>query len=362
MASFAVLRHQKGDHFEIKHCHLNLWRLPGFLRERVFFDVGLHIAAGSRLTTFKVVLPFSTEAIRDLRQALNDKETAALIFRRASAPNTVSFRNANNVPLIPITIDKCHRRLRDVPDHSVWEIEIDPLASGTEGYVRFRFTVQNDVPTWNVKRHLLLAYGAVMDFRIADTREARRQYAGQIQWDYAVDIGEVNLFLVAPSELQMQNTSPAVYVSRLLEGDAWRAYLGRRTKSRRLSIFGWEYPAAVQPGAAMQGAAPAPINQANPYRVFLDLTRDFIGLSLGAAIQNTIAILILFGAFAALVWWILSASSVAPLRENLQKTGVIGAGVIVVGWIAHQFGWLRKAYELIARIADWMDKKLYGAS
>jgi hypothetical protein len=361
MASFAVLRDLGSDAFEIKHCHLNLWRLPGFLRERVFFDVGLHIAAQTPITKFKIVVPFSAGSILDLRQSLTNKETAALIFRRSSLDHTVSFRDADNIRLIPLVVNKCKPCLEGVREHSVWEVEIEPLDTGEEAYVRFRLTVQNGVPTWNVKKHLLLPYGAVMDFRIADTREARREYAAQIQWDYAVDIDEVNFFVVAPSDLQMQNASPAVYMSRLLEGDAWRSYLGRRTRKKRLSIFGWEYPAAIQPGAAVQGSAPTPINRANPYRVFLDVTREYIGLSLWTAIQNTFVILILLGILTAFGWWLWHASN-AQIRSNLKRTGIIGAAVVVIGLLVRYVPWLRKIYDFLRKCADWIDSQLYSAS
>ena len=45
MSYFAVVKTIDGKSLEVRHCHINLWSLPGLMRRKMYFDIGIHLVA-----------------------------------------------------------------------------------------------------------------------------------------------------------------------------------------------------------------------------------------------------------------------------------------------------------------------------
>lgn len=280
MSYFALVTPNDGKRFSIKHCHINFWSLPGLIKRKLFFDVGFHIAAiDDSVKSVDIALPFEAESLADVSSPLNTRETSQLIFRNESINGRISFADAKDVEISSINEDDSRAAKKQEKNRSLWHVSIPEMSAGRERYFRIRFTVKNCGRMWNAKRHLFLNYGALLDFRVADTREV----PGDPVWDGVrrriVTISELNFFVIAPLTLQMQNASPLLYTSRVLEGDSWEPYLRRKTRGERMIIYQWNknYPEANDP-----------ITTVRPYRVFLDLSKEVISVSIPATIQSAI--------------------------------------------------------------------------
>jgi hypothetical protein len=272
MAYFAVVKDRDNKAFDIPVCHLNLWVLPSLLGHCFQFDVGICIRANEDgLTGFLLALPFTVakDGIEDLHDLVLSPEIAQLIFGEPVVVKgeTISYGTVKDLKVGRIFAQKCS----EVPvwsnrtKHcSVWKIDLaSVLNREDEQYVRLRFHVEGLGRRWTPKRSLLANNGAVMDFRVADIREAQEGMDWAALQDRIVGIEALYAFTIAPVSLQFRSASPDLRYMRLLEGDAWEPYIRRRTGligSRQLLIFYWKAT-----GVSVE----------KPFRGFLDLSREF---------------------------------------------------------------------------------------
>jgi hypothetical protein len=352
MSYFALVKPTDGKSFEVRHCHINLWSLPGVLGRKIYFDVGVHfVALENNVKKFDVALPLVADSLIDISTPLRDRVTSQLIFRTESSQGRISFGAAKDVEISQVNEEDCKAGTKKESDRSLWHVSIPEVLQGDQRYFRIRFPVQHCGRMWNKKRHMLLNYGALLDFRVADTREA----PGDPEWDSVRDrivpIQDLYVFVIAPLTLQMQSASPPLYTSRILEGDSWETYLNRKTRGERMVIYQWNknYPATTPPRPE--------IDVSNPYRVFLDLSREVISVSVPAAIQSTVVTIVIIGGIGLLIWWAFSFVDIAGLKTAWAKVvaGVTVTGII--GWIVSKVGLARKIIRgisgLVRKIDDW---------
>jgi hypothetical protein len=352
MSYFALVTANDGKQFSIKHCHINFWSLPGLIKRKLFFDVGFHIVAiDDGVKNVDVALPFAAESLADVSSPLHTRETSQLIFRNESVKGRISFADAKDIEIFSINEDDSKAAKKQEKNRSLWHISIPEMSAGKERYFRVRFTVKNCGRMWNAKRHLFLNYGALLDFRVADTREV----PGDPVWDGVreriVPISELNFFVIAPLTLQMQNASPLLYTSRVLEGDSWEPYLRRKTRGERMIIYQWNknYPEANDP-----------ITTVRPYRVFLDLSKEVISVSIPAAIQSAIVTSAIIALIIVLLWQGSSHVNVAAMRSAWLK---YIAGLTVVGvltWVASKVEFMKRVFSKVPQILEALDKWRYA--
>ena len=236
-------------------------------------------------------------------------------------------------------------------DFTLWNIELsNKVEADEEVYVRIRFEVDNKGRTWIWKRWLLGAYGAIVDMRVSEVREA----VGVPQWDGLKDrivpIDTLNLFVIAPSTLQVAAINPTPRYIRMLEGKAWVPYIGRAPdlfRTGKLIVYYWRHRSEDQDGRK--------ITPESPFRVFMDLNRASV---LGNPIvAGTLAfVAVFFGSLLAI-----NAKDIFASTELIWAaiaTGITLASVVGIGLVLSIFGDLRR---LAQRLFFSFENLIYGS-
>jgi len=162
-------------------------------------------------------------------------------------------------------------------DHSIWNLEPVNWVHDRETYFRVRFRLTSLNRSWMRQRS-----GAIVDLRLCDVRESSNVANLSGLDARIVGIKKVNLFAILPASLKCRSVSPPPEHVRMLEGEAWSKYLGRKKRKlsrRKLTVYYWK------------GGA---IDARKPFRAFLDLTeeRAVLGWQLYAFMIITIAVLL----------------------------------------------------------------------
>ncbi len=358
MAYFAIVKDRDNKAFEVPICHLNLWVLPGLIGLCFQFDAGIHLRANEDgLTSFLLALPFSVakDGIEDLHDLLLNRETAQLIFGEPVVVKgaTVSYGTVKDLKVGRVLAQKSS----EVPvwsnrtKHcSVWKIDLaSVLNCGEEQYVRLRFHIEGLGRRWMRKRSLMADNGAVMDFRVADIREAQEGMDWAGLQDRIVGIGTLYAFVIAPVSLQLRSVSPDLKYVRLLEGDAWEPYIRRRTgivRSHQLLIFYWKA---------------TDVSVEKPFRGFLDLSREF-GVSSWPNHFRTGIVAVLSFITALYLREGYSAIDSHIVRAWLFKVGYPASGITLFSamlWIFRHTKPAMKLYTVTSQATRAIDKLLY---
>jgi hypothetical protein len=159
------------------------------------------------------------------------------------------------------------------------------VAASDQVYLRVRFHVGDTGTAWTWRRNggLLRHRGALADFRVSDVRDSS-EIKGLDVRGRLVEIGDVNFFLIAPSDLQLKVESPQHRHVRALEGHVWQRYLGRPVSAERgkkaLVYYYRANEGMAEPDESQNEelASPAvrsaPLNYENPFAVFINFGRD----------------------------------------------------------------------------------------
>jgi hypothetical protein len=358
MAYFAVVKDRDNKAFNVSTCHLNLWVLPGFARRYFQFDVGVRIkAAEDGLTSFLLALPFIVlpSGVEDLHDLILRPDSAPLVF---GEPVTVDGTKISYGDVTNLTVGRIHAQKSQAikewtsnKQHcSVWKIDLaTTINKNEEQYLRFRFPIEQLGRRWLAKRSLLAHNGAIMDFRVADIREAQEAMDWASLQDKIVPITLLNAFVITPITLQARAVSPALKYTRLLEGNAWERYLGRKTgiiRSRQLLTFYWK-------------AENISIEQ--PFRGFLDLSTEFGVSSLANHVRTGIVVML---AFLAALYAHDGYAGINPqqLKDLLVKFGYPAGGLTLVGtfgWMFRSWRPIKKTFSAIRWLAGATDRRLY---
>jgi len=277
MGFFAIIKESSDNPFVVSDCHINFWSLSGFLARRFYWDTGLRLTntSSAPLKRFQVALPFGTErnALSDLHDVILNTKVAELLFSRSvnvGAGDTLEYRpelGPIKVGIVAPT-DATRDETRSGRDYSLWTLTLaTEVQPGGQTYVRFRFAVSNTGRLWNWKRWGVSRFGAVVDARIMDYREAWNVKDGASLKSRMMPVENLNLFVIAPVKYQLKATSPSVHYLRILEGRAWETYLGRATsllRREKLAIYQWRGDN---------------LNQDKPFRAFLDISKEFGAVS-----------------------------------------------------------------------------------
>lgn len=278
MGFFAVLGDSENPNFSIETCHLNLWALGGLFNRHVFFwDVGLRISAtgDDPVTNVSVATPCGTNQtdLDDLRNKMTTQQTRELIFGEEVAirQDLIDY-GEGEVRTVGLEITECTiDKNKSDGNFSLWNLRLSPaIRNGVDGYLRIRFRVRTKGRMWTKRRNGLFSKGALVDIRVSDVRETWNVKDGDALKGRIVAISNLYVFLILPSTLRHNSSSPPFKYVRILEGLAWKSYLDSASsfwKHRKMVVYYWKGGAEV--------------NTKNPFRAFLDLNysnslRDYI--------------------------------------------------------------------------------------
>jgi hypothetical protein len=304
------------DMFSVAACHLNWWALPTLLpgRRLFFLDIGLHVNApsGKELQKLTLVLPIGIENVRwgtsgptwtqDLFDVLHSRDICSQVFgepvslRDTQTGYQILFTSGSHLEVLRTLVGQPLQINGSDPvrgDLSIWEVPLEsPIPAGESRYLRFRVSVFTTGTVWRWKRVWLGKAGAQIDFRIADVREALRDERERQYWSKVVPIEQLNIFFIVPPKFQARVASPALQYVRLLETGQWGSYLRGvryRTPTHGLRVHYWRHPATTQALSSLQPSSTSnvgvstastaarhqnPITIDEPFRAFLDLSRD----------------------------------------------------------------------------------------
>lgn len=252
MGCFAVLKPDGASAFAVDRCHVNLWSLPGLLGHRpMIVDVGLLIRlpdeADQKLDQVAVAIPGALDpGVEDLARRMRRLDVAKLVFGNGLAPGTgddklmlyerdrrtgAPLRDRAPVAarLLALQGASALDDSRSEPNVSVAMLKLaDPLKAGEVGYIRARFAYHRPGRMLVWKRVLRRRDSALVDFRIADPREAATVKDGdRLEAEMkTVVLENVDVFVMAPDAFHLTEANPALTYSRLLEGAAWTPYIG----------------------------------------------------------------------------------------------------------------------------------------
>lgn len=351
MGFFAVLSETETPDFEVIHCHLNLWSLGGVFKHRNFYwDVGLRLRATDQkaVSKFSLALPFGTENedLQDLKELMINQAISELIF---GGPVTIGATSDGPTivydelaPVQVVSIDRAasdRDSRRSVKDFSVWNLTLaNQVRPNAEAYLRLRFKIRNHGRAWQWKRSLFAKYGALVDLRVADVRETWNVRDGEALKKRIIPIKEIFLFVIAPTWLQSRQVSPPTKYLRLLEGRAWKPYVGNASDIQmgKLLVYYWKNMKDVE------------VSKDNPFRAFLDLHREYGPSAWRNHFRTLLLVLIPF-----LIYF-----TIAPRSEQISeaivslaaKTWTWLLGIGVIGFISFLSGWLQ---WIINRLSQW---------
>jgi hypothetical protein len=357
MGFFAVLQEDTEQSFAIKKCDINLWSLAAlFGRRTFFFDVGLLVeATGSKpLQNFQVGVPFGTDskALTDLTDRMLNPKVSELIFgeRVNIVPRDNIDFGLGPVRLGRVSVHECSRddRISGLR-FSLWNLRLaSPLLASQQAYLRIRFQVNTLGRTWVWKRSGLAKNEALVDFRIADLREAWMVLDRDALWDRIVAIEALAVFVIAPAWLELRAASPDLRYMRLLEGRVWEDYLGRVTDLRRSGKLIIHYWKRDQPND--------PVDSDRPFRGFLHLSRAFGFIPAWNHVRAAVIFLLVILAAAKLDTrsWLASGTHLIDGGKGKVLNG-LGLRVVIPAFVvllATALGWLFKERDFVQRLGS----------
>lgn len=268
--------------FEIEACHISFWVLAKpwyqFFGYNFCFDVGLRIRSQELLRRIRIVLPFDSDnvTVSDLSGVVLDPDFSPLIFGKpvsidngyVTYDGPLAGHDEIRDRVIPISAKNstAEQISASKSGFSIWNIELEQQTEINEfTYIRFRIPAKNPWRIWASKGWGLAKRGIVVDFRISDIRESLLLGHGKSEAEHLVPIKQLFLFLVVPSYFVPNHFSPDLHYSRLLEPNVWKSYLANSssyTEDTKFSIHQWRQTKNTT-------------NVENPYRAYMDLSREF---------------------------------------------------------------------------------------
>lgn len=356
MGFFALMRDPAGPNFQVVDCHLNLWCLKGLFGPTLLWDMGLAISfteQGGTLDKFQVALPFGTVegGLQDLHESMRDQTTCELIFGTpVKVAGDIINYGWDPLQLLPIDLSKtAMEKGSSNKGFSVWNIALSrSMAPNTKGYIRCRFEITSLGRAWNWKRWGTSRYGALVDLRFYDIREAWNVKNRLALKDRMQSIRRLYLFVVAPAYLQRRATNPDLHYTRILEGKPWVKYLGRAPslkRSEKLTIYQWRSGGNV-------------IDATNPFRVFLDLGKDFGLLSFWNCVFGLVVLAAVSGAGAVSEPRLVSFDWSGPatiLRRHLPSLTVTSV-LVILAWLFRNRSFIRDIIETVRGLFLSLDK------
>lgn len=370
MPLFAVLGEQDVV-FRLRKCHLNLWALPGILRTHFYCDVGLKVSVGEGkpLSRVRILLPFGTreDGLTDLSDLIREPNVSRLIFGepvQVTDNGVLTYRDETLRVRSISAADKPTNSGRGRTAESLWTLKVQPAASiGSDYYLRARFEISDLSATWLWKRGLVLKrIGANVDFRVCDVRETSTTLGSEE--GSILPIENLYVFVVAPLSLQAQSFSPPLRYTRVLEGRAWARYLESAVTPRpstKLVVYYWRaaqptIPQGTLPGFEVGGDGHLSTNPLNPFRAFLDLSREYGPTTL---LNHVITLVLVILGVSTAGRVIGAAAFGAGLL--LKLLAAIWAAIVTLGLavlVLSVFGWIRKAIGWADRTSRRLDRRL----
>lgn len=359
------------DSFTVAACHLNWWALPTFVPGRRLFllDIGLHVRASDEkgLSSLTLALPFDAEKVRwegrqqtwaqDLFDVMRQQEICYQVFggpvKLHDTQNgyRVEFAKGSGLEFVRTLVGNItllDSDMRQRPDLSLWKLPLEsPIPKGESRYLRFRVSVFRAGQVWRWKKVWFGKSGAQIDFRIADVREALREERERPYWGRVMPIEQVNIFFIVPADFQARVASPSLHYVRLLEPGQWGSYLrGARYRGRisGLRVHYWRHPVSSShpsspslsepsqsetPGVVAANRATTPVTIDDPFRVFLDLSRDVATPSWVAILRTILAVLVGIGIYR-LAPHLRTVKTHIRLNPKMIFTWILGGSVAAV--------------------------------
>lgn len=279
MGFFSVLRGPNDVALDVERCHINIWSLPGFLTHRpMIIDIGVLFRPSEDTRTLSVAIPGRTEPrIEDLRTAV--EQNGELLFARTFAGVEDGVLYLTDLDPVgvdetptrsPVQLLAIDRRQSEIDEKhgryvTVWRLRLAGLArAGERAYVRVRLPYHHPGRMWLWRRVLGRRNSAMVDFRVADRREAAavRDEAELQEEMREIEHQRLDVFVMAPDRYRLTEAYPPLNYTRLLEGSAWAGYIpglrGARGETKMV-VYRWRRNR---------------VGARQPFRGFLHLNRE----------------------------------------------------------------------------------------
>ncbi len=334
--------------FDAKHCHLNVWSLPGAFGHRpMVFDVGILFTptGPDPLKAITLVVPIRVVRTIDLSRDVVAADNGRLIFGRhykSSTPTSIELDGSGAIPVVgvgpspTVEVDGALSLVRIQLGTGVPE-------SGSSAYLRMRFVADSARPMWRWRWVIGRRNGALVDLRVHDPREGgsdphfRADLQGRDK-----PIGKLDAFFMLPERFQVSGQNPELEYTRTLEGDRWVNYLHRSpygtVRKEPILVHRWKrYGEGTDPGVAAD----------NPFRGYLQLNRMpgfrpatdtlFMALVTTLCVFAFLRPAALRSAPRSVVDALgdAGAEAVNTVGDQIISAGVLGAIVVIYGLFSH---------------------------
>lgn len=273
MTFFAVVRVDDACDFKVDKVDLNLWVLPGVLGQQVLVcDIGVRATLETDATQtsplrFEMATPFvASGGPEDLIPRIrDDAKVCNLIFGDTGSSPRIAGQawvyddGDGEVLLQELNRPQCTLRTTAAAPRafSVWIITTagGNISSGSSVYVRFRFRLRRPGQLWTWQGASRRRSHAISDIRVNELR-AQPQMTNSPDFSTRTkDVGRVNAFVIVPARLKAGRVSPEPKYVRILEGEVWGPYLGRRLsrRSEPFVITYWPKPGGVTSKSSFRG-------------------------------------------------------------------------------------------------------------
>lgn len=382
MSFFAVLNPRQDndrDEFVVHQCHINLWSL-GALKPRrrvLYLDIGLKLQAKKAdLKELQIALPADVSHYLDLSDEITSNQKIAELIFDSSVTIT---RGTAEATTLRIGGDDAMQVLGVVPNNkkidqlsekgfSVWPIELaETLRKGDTGYVRVRFHVTDLRPTLSWQKAGWRRTGAILDFRLNDQRSTATLTAGHTLRRRVVDLENVYFFSMMPSILHARTVNPQLNYTRVLESEAWAAYLHRRPErsGKAVLVASWKAKSKAMPpyGRRKLTIREPAVTLEKPLRIYVDYVQTPVKHPIVIAAITAVLLLILAGAVYDLPLQAWSQAVVDHISDGLGTLVAVLVGIGVLGWVSlilRNVRFLKYPGRFIIFVHRLVDRQMYS--
>lgn len=358
MSSFALLRSNGSAPIDTERVDLNIWVLPSLFRRHVYLcDIGICCSLEEDVIAqpieFELRVPFLPDDGNptDLMPRMRSSEMlCSLVFGnsdlRLKRDDNGTWVSDDDGPLLLTDLPDIRRQTAPGPEtrSASWMISTGPmtLPAKTRLYLRLRTTTHSPNRMWTWQTGNRRNSYALCDLRFNEFRE-NGENNFPAYFSRVINPHKINGFLIISAQYREVRASPAPEYIRVLEGDAWAKYLGRRL-SRSGEPFLVTYWKDVS------------ISPAHPYRAFMEVERRRTTIARNIVITTCVLLLVII--FTQPSSSLMQSPAGAMIRQVESCWPVVAGGFslgavwatvkVIMACIAS--GYLRRVRQLLVRI------------
>lgn len=295
MSSFALLSSNGSALIDAERVDLNIWVLPSLFRRQVYLcDIGICCRLVEDVleqpVEFELRVPFLPDDDKptDLIPRMRSSETlCSLVFGNSDLhlkrDNDGTWVSDDDGPLLLADLPDIRRQTAPGPEtrSTSWMISTGPvtLPAGTRLYLRLRTTTHSPNRMWTWQTGNRWNSYALCDLRFNEFRENGDDNF-PAYFSKVINPRRINGFLVVSAQYREVRSSPAPEHIRVLEGDSWTKYIGRRLSrgGEPFLVTYWKYGS---------------VSPAHPYRAFMEMERRRTTIARDIVITTCVLLLVI---------------------------------------------------------------------